>query len=623
MKKRILIVDDNINNLYMLQTLLRGNDFEAIPAENGKEALDKALDNPPDMIITDILMPVMDGYTLCREWKSSKILKDIPLIFYTATYTDPKDESFAMSLGADRFVLKPQNPDVLISIVKEVMEGNKSTPKDPGPLSEEMAFLRKHDEILFRKLEKKMLDLETANQELRALQERYRLSFENVMDIICTIDIDRIISDISPSAQSLLGYNPQDIKGQPLSELERILTLQSFDQITSEVNAALNGEKIRASVHQIITSDGDLKAVEVSTSPIMKEGSITGVVLVGRDITDRKRIEDALRESEKKYRLLADNSNDVIFVLDMDLNYTYVSPSVKILRGYEPEEVVERPTHETVTPQSWEVAMQNLSEAIELEKSVPLVFRTVELEMIRKDGSTVWTEVKASFIRDKNQQPVAILGVARDITDRRQTENRLQETLQNLHRAVETTIQVMVAAVEARDPYTAGHQLRVANTARAIATEMGLPQEKIDGIFMVGSIHDIGKLSVPAEILVKPAILTDVEFSLIKEHPLKGYEILKDVESPWPLAEVVYQHHERMDGSGYPRGLRGDEITTEARILAVADVVEAMASHRPYRASLGIEKALDEILKNSGKLYDKDVVNACYRLFNNKGYHFE
>jgi putative nucleotidyltransferase with HDIG domain len=249
--------------------------------------------------------------------------------------------------------------------------------------------------------------------------------------------------------------------------------------------------------------------------------------------------------------------------------------------------------------------------------------QTVQLEMWRKDGTTVWTEVKFSFIRDEDQRPVGILGVTREITERKQAEDSLKKTLESLNKAVNTTIQVMVSAVEARDPYTAGHQIRVADLARTVAQEMGLSQEKIEGIRMAGSIHDIGKLSIPAEILSKPTKLSEIEFSLIKEHALKGYEILKDVESPWPLAEIVYQHHERMDGSGYPRNLKGDEILMEARIMAVSDVVEAMASHRPYRAALGIDAALEEIEKNRRTHYDNAVADACMRLFREKGYQFE
>jgi HD-GYP domain-containing protein (c-di-GMP phosphodiesterase class II) len=199
-------------------------------------------------------------------------------------------------------------------------------------------------------------------------------------------------------------------------------------------------------------------------------------------------------------------------------------------------------------------------------------------------------------------------------------EEKLQQTLESLSKAYDSTLQVMVSAVEVRDPYTALHQIRSADVARDIATEMGLPQDKIDAIRMAGAIHDIGKLSIPPEILTKPSKLTNVEFALIKEHSRSGYETLKNVESPWPLAQIVHQHHERMNGSGYPRGLRGNEISMEARILAVADVVSAMVSHRMHRPSLGIEAALEEIEKNKGILYDNTVAEACLRLFKEKGY---
>ncbi len=174
--------------------------------------------------------------------------------------------------------------------------------------------------------------------------------------------------------------------------------------------------------------------------------------------------------------------------------------------------------------------------------------------------------------------------------------------------------------VETRDPYTAGHQRRVADLARAIATEMNLPADQIDGIRMAAAIHDLGKISVPAEILSKPTKLTNIEFGLIKTHSQSGYDILKDIDFPWPIARMVLEHHERMNGSGYPNGLTGDNILMESRILAVADVVESMASHRPYRPSLGIEAALEEIEKNKGTLYDNAVADACLRLFREKGY---
>lgn len=245
-----------------------------------------------------------------------------------------------------------------------------------------------------------------------------------------------------------------------------------------------------------------------------------------------------------------------------------------------------------------------------------------EVRMVKKDGTPFWGHLATTAAQDADGVLVCRVVVS-DTTERKQAEEKLKDTLESLRRAVNTTIRVMVSAVETRDPYTAGHQARSADLARAIATEMGLPQDKIDGIRMAGSIHDIGKLSIPAEILSKPSKLSEIEFSLIKEHSRSGYEILKNVESPWPLAEMIYQHHERMDGSGYPRNLKGDDILMEARVLAVADVVESMASHRPYRPALGIDVALEEIEKNRGILYDNTVADACLRLFREKGFQLE
>ena len=197
----------------------------------------------------------------------------------------------------------------------------------------------------------------------------------------------------------------------------------------------------------------------------------------------------------------------------------------------------------------------------------------------------------------------------------KQAEVKLQRTVDNLRKAIGTTIHVLVSALESKESYATGHQSRSADIARAIATAMGLDHDKIEGIRMAGSIHDIGKLSIPAPILNKPTPLTKIEVSMIKEHARRGYEMLKDVESPWPLAEIVYQHHERMNGSGYPRNLKGDEILMEARILAVSDVLESMSSPRPYRKALGIEVALEEIEKNKGFLYDQAVADTCLKLF--------
>jgi len=207
-------------------------------------------------------------------------------------------------------------------------------------------------------------------------------------------------------------------------------------------------------------------------------------------------------------------------------------------------------------------------------------------------------------------------------TERKRAEEELQHTLESLRRAMGAAIQAMALTVETRDPYTPGHQRRAANLARAIGKEMSLSKEQIEGIHMAGAIHDIGKILLPGEVLNKPGRLTEMEMSLIKTHPQVGYEMFKTIEFPWPVPQIMLQHHERVDGSGYPSGLSGEEILLETRILAVADVVEAMSSHRPYQPALGIDKALEAISRNRGVLYDRNVVDACLRLFTEKGFKF-
>lgn len=212
--------------------------------------------------------------------------------------------------------------------------------------------------------------------------------------------------------------------------------------------------------------------------------------------------------------------------------------------------------------------------------------------------------------------------VLRDITERREAEHALQKSVSQLKTSLEETVNALAVTSEKRDPYTAGHQQRVSQLACAMARELGLPKERIEGIRVAAILHDLGKIYVPAEILAKPARLTHMEMGIMKTHAEVGFDILKNIPFPWPVAKAVLEHHERMDGSGYPNALTGDDISREARIIAVADVVEAMSSHRPYRAALGIERALEEIARNRGGLYDADCVDVCLALFMDKGFQF-
>lgn len=335
--------------------------------------------------------------------------------------------------------------------------------------------------------------------------------------------------------------------------------------------------------------------------------------------------DEELRESEKRYRLLAENAADVIWTVDMNMQPTYISPSFTRLLGFSVEEAMKFRMETIFTNVSFKTVLKMLTEELSIEKMQQKDLsrsRTLELELNHRDGSTVPVEIKYTFVRDTHEQPVEILAIARDITERKQAEERFKQSCERLQLAMNGTIKVMSSIVELRDPYTAGHQFRVTKLACAIAEEMSLPNELIDGLRAAGLVHDIGKIHVPAEILSKPGKLSDVEFTMIKDHPKVGYDILKQIEFMWPVAEIVLQHHERMNGTGYPSGLSGEHLVLEARILAVADVIEATSSHRPYRAGLGMSKALKEISGGKGILYDSKVVEACLALFHNKGFNF-
>ena len=239
-----------------------------------------------------------------------------------------------------------------------------------------------------------------------------------------------------------------------------------------------------------------------------------------------------------------------------------------------------------------------------------------------KDGRHVVVESNGTPIFDKDGLFQGYRGIDRDITERKRTEYELTISLEKLHKSIEGVVESMALMVEMKDPYTAGHQRRVAQLACAVARAMGLPENRIDGIRLAALVHDIGKIYVPAEILSKPGRIAEIEFCLIKSHPKVGYDVLKTIEFPWPIAQIVAQHHERTNGSGYPFGLQGEEILSEAKIISVADVVEAMSSHRPYRPALGIKEALAEIKNKKGTCYESDVVEACLYVFE-KGFTFE
>lgn len=362
------------------------------------------------------------------------------------------------------------------------------------------------------------------------------------------------------------------------------------------------------------TTDG--RIIERHSAPALGSGGrYFGRIWYFRDITVRKRSESELRASEQRFRAMIEQSISGTCIIDREGRFVYLNPRLTDILGYQSSEpLVGRPAMEFVAPESRDLVRENMRQRAAGE---PQSAR-YSFEAIRKDGSHITLGAHGN-VGIYLGEPMLITTV-QDVTELSRAENELRRTVEKLTRAVQSTIEVISTIGELRDPYTHGHERRVGEIATSIAAELGLAADFVEGLRIAGYLHDVGKIAIPAEILSKPSRLSKAEFDLVKGHAQQSYEILRTVELPWPVAEAAWQHHERMDGSGYPRGLKGDQIILEARILAVADTVEAMASHRPYRPGLGIDKALAEIERCRDTMYDPTVVDACLRIFRDKGY---
>ena len=330
--------------------------------------------------------------------------------------------------------------------------------------------------------------------------------------------------------------------------------------------------------------------------------------------------------SADRLPLLIEKAGDVVWTVDMSMRPTYISPSIQRHLGYTVEEAMSMKMKDLFAPHSYQLAMQVLAEELARDQELdtdPDRTRLLEIDLLHKNGHLVPVEICYSILRDGGRVPSGILAVARNITARREAEEYRMASTRKMVDALEQTVQSLARFAEMRDSYTAGHQRRVAGLAVTIANKAGLHRDTVQGLGLAGLIHDIGKVRVPAEILTSPRSLSKAEVEIIRTHPSIGHEILSRIDFPWPIAEAVHQHHERLDGSGYPKGLVGRNIILEARILGVSDVVEAMASDRPYRPALGIDAALEEISEQRGALYDPFVVDACLEVFQRDGYRFD
>ncbi|MCG8094531.1 MAG: response regulator [Candidatus Thiodiazotropha endolucinida] len=325
-----------------------------------------------------------------------------------------------------------------------------------------------------------------------------------------------------------------------------------------------------------------------------------------------------LLENQKRLKKTQQLARLGSWELDLVNGTLYWSDEVFNIFGLKPSEFVPgfEAFLERVHPEDRESVKMTYLTAVKDKLAYDLVHR-----IVRNDNDDIqYVHELADHVINEDGEVIRSIGTVQDITNLVTLDKERQHYLEKFKNSLEKTVIVVSATLEKRDPYTAGHQRNVSELAVSIAKELNLSDDTISGIRLGSIIHDIGKINIPSEILTRPGKLSDLEFEMIKTHPLHGSEILKDVEFPWPIAEMVLQHHERLDGSGYPNSLKGDEILPEAKIIAVADVVEAMSSHRPYRPSLGIEVALKEIEAGSGRLFDEKAVSACINLFREKDF---
>ena len=626
-KRTILIVDDDPKVRKTLSDILRVRGYAPIAAATGKAALDRVEEETPAVALIDLKLEDISGLEVMRGIKECSPGTECIVLTGYATQASAIE---AVNLGAYSYVQKPYDVEQLLVTVRRAIEKRE------------------------------------AAEALRESEQEKSLVLSSLSELVTHQDKDLRVIWANRAAAESVDSLPEQLVGLHCYE---IWHGRSEPCVGCPVIKAIETGQLQEA--EITTPDG--RVWFIRGCPVREASSdISGAVEVMLEITERKRAQEEIRRHLERIEVLREidraitSTLDLTGVLDIILEelervLPYHSAAVFLLSDGTARLAAGRgfPDMERALQVSFPVKEDALTREV-LQEKRPLALADAQADerflsrggteyarswigvpLIAKGGTVgfltidhrepgVYDEESAETAEAfASQVAIAIENARlyeeaqRELAERKRAEEELQRTLEKLREALGGIIQTVALTVETKDPYTAGHQRRVANLARAIATEMGLSPEQIEGIRMAGGIHDIGKISIPAAILSKPTRLTEFEWGIIKMHSQVGYDILKKIEFPWPVAQIVLQHHERLDGSGYPQGLSGKDILMKARILAVADVVEAMASFRPYRPARGIDKALEEISQNRGILYDADAVDACLKLFTENGFEFE
>ena len=455
------------------------------------------------------------------------------------------------------------------------------------------------------------------NEDLRKSEEKFRGITERSFDIIITVDQEEICTYVSPSVERVLGYKPEEIIGKHFQVLFPENMIKKVERV---YNTLIQGKEIEEVNFEVLRKDRRKAIIEVNGSPIIKDDKIVGVQIHSRDITLRKLEEEMIEKEKNKLQKYIDIAGIILKIVDKDGKVSLINNRGCEVLEYTKEEILGKNWIDNFVPERLKNKMNDI--LTKLRSNQTVAYEYFEHPILTKSGEEKIISWSNTILKDERDEFQGILSSGEDVTIKSRVERELQENYQKLQQIMEDTVYTMAKVVEKKDPYSAGHQKRVSQIATAIAKEMKLPKTKIEGLRVASLVHDIGKIGMPIEILSKPSGLTELGYDLMTEHPMTGYNILKEIDFPWPVAEIVLQHHEKINGSGYPNGLKGDNILIEARILCVADVIEAMSSYRAYRSSHTIKEVLKELNRNKGTLYDPMVVDACKELFKYKGAKF-
>jgi len=437
----------------------------------------------------------------------------------------------------------------------------------------------------------------------------YNFICDNVPCIILLLDKDRNIIEVNERIKDF-DYKIEDIIRKNLNEISFFISEDSINKLFEN-----KGKLVK---FEVISGKKDKKTVIGKLIELDEEKE--KYLIIMHDITEEELLKIKLVDEEEiitEFYSLFEKSVAGIYIFDDNLDFLYVNPSFCNIVGYSKEELIgKKKSYEIVHPDDVNLVNEMIKKRFSGEIEVASYF----LRFKRPDGKVRYCYATGKCGKYKGKK--IIMGSLIEITDRVDIENKLKEEHNLLEQTLNGVIYAITKIVEIKDPYTAGHQINVAKLSEEIAKELGFKEDKIKEISWASLLHDIGKISVPAELLVLPRKLNPVEFSIIKTHPLVAYNILKVIPNFENISEIVLQHHERLDGSGYPKEIKGDQILKEARIIAVSDVVEAMINHRPYRPALTLDDAFEEIYKNKGIKYDEEVVDICIYLFRKKNFKF-